>query len=437
LRSAARDRDGPGRQDGRVAALDGLRALAVSAVLGFHGGLSFLGGGFLGVDAFFVLSGYLITGLLLAEWRRDGRVDLPAFWARRARRLLPALVVVVVAVAACAHLLVTPTEARLVRGDALAALLYVANWRMTWRGTDYFAQTAAPSPLQHTWSLGIEEQFYLVWPLALVALLRLRRPRRAVAALCVLGGCASLVAAAVLYRPGGQVDRVYFGTDTRAVALLVGAALAVALAGPAPSRRAAPPARASGAVALCGAALLAWAVTHAEGSAVSLYRGGLLAVAIAVAAVIAHAVLVPGGLTARLLSVPPLPALGRISYGVYLWHWPVFVGLNGARTGLSGAGLLAARCLVTLLLAGPTDWWNSRSGATPGAPVPASPGASPPSARPASWSRWSSPVRAARHRSTVRADRRAPAPPSPRCPGRRVPPRPRRRATATATPARR
>src|SRR5688500_7769244 len=166
------------RPPAHVPALDGIRAVAVAAVLAFHGGLAGVSGGFLGVDAFFVLSGYLITALLLAEWTRSGgRIDLAAFWGRRARRLLPALLLMVTAVAIGARVLLPPAEVRLLRGDGIATLFYVANWRMILRGGDYFAQTAAPSPLEHTWSLSIEEQFYLVWPLVLCAVLWGRRPR--------------------------------------------------------------------------------------------------------------------------------------------------------------------------------------------------------------------------------------------------------------------
>jgi len=151
-------------------ALDGVRAAAVCAVLVFHGARAWLPGGFLGVDVFFVLSGYLITTLLLRERAETGRIRLGAFWGRRARRLLPALVALVAVVALAAPLVVAATELPALRLDAAAALAYVANWRMIFRGGGYFAQTGAPSLLQHTWSLGIEEQFYLLWPLALIAL---------------------------------------------------------------------------------------------------------------------------------------------------------------------------------------------------------------------------------------------------------------------------
>src|SRR5947208_5436264 len=175
----------------------------------FHGGVGVLRGGFLGVDAFFVLSGYLITSLLLAERAETGRIRLGAFWGRRARRLLPALLVVLVAVAVAGRYLLPDVEVRLLRGDAFAALFYVANWRMIYRGSDYFTQTAAPSPLQHTWSLGIEEQFYWLWPLIVLVL----RRRRVVFVASVLGAAGSALAAALLYRPD-DVNRAYFGTDS-------------------------------------------------------------------------------------------------------------------------------------------------------------------------------------------------------------------------------
>jgi len=219
-----------------VPALDGVRGLAVLAVLAFHGGMSWARGGFLGVDAFFVLSGFLITSLLLAEWAGTGRLALGRFWGRRARRLLPALLLVIVVVMLGARTLLPPEEVRLLRGDGLSALLYVANWRMILRGGDYFAQTAAPSPLEHTWSLGIEEQFYLVWPLlvaAALAMTLLGRTRRSalslVLAMCVLGVAASTTALAALYQPADP-GRAYYGTDSRGASLLVGAGLAVLVA---------------------------------------------------------------------------------------------------------------------------------------------------------------------------------------------------------------
>src|SRR6478609_4461194 len=272
------------RRSPHVPALDGVRAVAVVAVLAFHGGLPGARGGFLGVDAFFVLSGYLITALLLAEWTRSGgRIDLAAFWGRRARRLLPALLVVVAAVAVGGRMLLPPEEVRLLRGDGIAALLYVANWRMILRGGDYFAQTAAPSPLEHTWSLGIEEQFYLAWPLVLCAVLwsrrrggGVRRRLRVLVAVCVGGAAVSTVALARAYTvddPG----RAYYGTDTRGAALLVGAGLAALLA--TRDRGGTGPGRwwrtTLGALAAAAAVALGWAATHVSGADHGLYRGGM------------------------------------------------------------------------------------------------------------------------------------------------------------------
>jgi peptidoglycan/LPS O-acetylase OafA/YrhL len=370
-------------------ALDGIRAFAVAAVVLFHAGVGGIGGGFLGVDTFFVLSGFLITSLLLAEHARTGSIRLTAFWARRARRLLPALLAMLAATVVAGHFLLDSDALGLLRTDALAALGYVANWRMIFRGTGYAAATAAPSPLQHTWSLGIEEQFYLLWPLiaaGLLALLAARRARWALLALCTGGAVASQVLCAHLYDPQ-SISRAYYGTDTRAQALLIGAALAAILAPGTggrelrqhrPSRRIAPavpgpavpgpavpgpavPGLAVPGLAVPGLAVPGLAVLGLAGAAGTLwlwhsttddtallYDGGLTVAALATALVIAHVIVCPRSVLARFLALTPLVWLGRISYGVYLWHWPLFTYVTADATGLSRWPLLAVRLAGTV-----------------------------------------------------------------------------------------
>jgi peptidoglycan/LPS O-acetylase OafA/YrhL len=327
-------------------ALDGVRAVAVAAVLVFHARPDWLPGGFVGVDVFFVLSGFLITGTLLSEARSAGVIRLAAFWGRRARRLLPALLLVLVTVAVGARYLRPAQELPSLRLDALAALAYMANWRMLFHGGDYFVRTGPASPLQHTWSLGIEEQFYLLWPLIVAGMLRWRRSRSALLALCVTGTGAAALLCAVLYRPGGDPARVYYGTDTRAGALLAGCALAVLLAG-----RTLRPTRWLTAAATGAGVLLVAVMVLARGESGWLYRGGLTVVALAVAVVLAFLIAAPGSYPTLLLSLGPVVWVGRISYGLYLWHWPLFAAFNAQRTGLTGVALFVLRIAVTVAVA--------------------------------------------------------------------------------------
>jgi peptidoglycan/LPS O-acetylase OafA/YrhL len=344
--------------DRRLRPLDGVRALAVLAVLATHAGVPFLPGGFVGVDVFFVLSGFLITSLLYEELAATGRIDLGGFWTRRARRLLPAALVMIVAVLA-ARPLFAPDSVVALRGDAIAATLWSGNWRWALQGTDYFAQGGAPSPLQHTWSLAVEEQFYLVWPLLLLACCAARRRR--LLALSLAGAAASAIATYVLAR-GASPGRVYFGTDTRAQELLVGAALAALLAptwrwrGATPLGRRSPQPAGRPPLPLllsaCGLAALAGIAATEDGAPSEFRHGLLLLTALAAAALLAGVVLDSGQPVARLLSTRPLVAIGRISYGLYLWHWPVYLALDGERTGLHGYPLAALRVAVTGALAG-------------------------------------------------------------------------------------
>jgi len=331
----------------RIPALDGLRALAVLAVIAFHADLTWARGGFLGVDAFFVLSGFVITRTMLDEHRRRGAVDLARFWSRRLARLLPALILVVVGLAGYL-LLVRRTPPESFRADSVAALLYVSNWRFLAAGDGYFASTADPSLLQHTWSLAIEEQFYVVWPLVVVGALRRARPRRA---LLVLATAAARPICRMADAAGAGESRLYFGSDTRAQSLLIGSALAVVLLPDRPlvmARRARGALHALAVAGLAGTALLWW---RADGDAPWLYRGGITAAALATALVIPSVAVLPGGMVARALGLGPLRGLGRISYGVYLWHWPVQLLLTRSATGLAGLALLGLRLVTTLALA--------------------------------------------------------------------------------------
>ncbi len=316
-------------------------------------------GGFLGVDVFFVLSGFLITSLLLDELGRTGRIELAGFWIRRARRLLPALVLMVLTVAAARELLPNQSLTGL-RSDAIAAFLWVANWRFVAQKTDYFTQGAPPSPLQHAWSLGVEEQYYFVWPLLLIAvtLLLAARARRyfrratvggvrfAIFVIATLGALAS-AAAAIVFATDATRDRIYFGTDTRAQALLVGSAAAALLVRDWPSLnrgwcliRTRWGRRIARFLPLVGLAGLAALTHYATGSTNEFRHGLLIAAAVAAVLVVAPVALEQRGAIARLLALPPLVWLGTISYGVYLWHWPIFLALNGERTGWSGTAVV-------------------------------------------------------------------------------------------------
>ncbi len=344
-------------------ALDGVRALAVLAVMAFHGGLPSVRGGFLGVDTFFVLSGFLITMLLLRDWQRLGTLPLRAFWARRARRLLPGLLLVVASVVCYAEFFAPAGTYPSLRADALATIFYVANWHFIAAGSNYFVETGAVSPLTHTWSLAVEEQFYIVWPLLVLGLLRLSRRLSSLLAFALLGTVASAVEMSILYRDGDALTRLYYGTDTHAQSLLVGVALAVILAkcarerqpGPGRGWGWAPTTRKSRfVIALLGAAgvlleaALWWRVSYDNPF---LWQGGFLLADVGTAAVLVSVVGLPRGVLARGLAAAPLRYMGRISYGMYLWHFPLFLLFDEARVGTSGYALFAVRLAITVVVA--------------------------------------------------------------------------------------
>jgi len=352
---------------GRIPALDGVRAIGIALVLLFHGGVSWAGGGFFGVDVFFVLSGFLITGLLVSEFRQNSGIGLLRFWGHRVRRLVPALLALLLGVALYGIFFASSDTLGQLRGDAAATLLYVNNWHQVSGGQGYFAALNTPRPLVHTWSLSIEEQFYLVWPLVVLGLLRWTRSLRVLLAVTVTGAVASAVAMSVLYDGGAGESRVYYGTDTRAQALLVGAALAIVLAHPLPRRRRTGPVTTTSLVRTFSLSMPARAVLIALGgaglgvvvwmSAVTtsatswIYHGGFALVALATAAVIASVALATASPWARALSLRPVRYLGTISYGLYLWHWPVFVVLDHDRTGLLGWPLFLARVTTSVAIA--------------------------------------------------------------------------------------
>lgn len=307
-----------------MAGLDGLRAIAVLAVIAYHLNLTWAPGGLLGVGVFFVLSGYLITDILAAQWDRLGRIKFKEFWLRRARRLLPGLLVMIVLVVGWVSVF-DPRQLVALRGDVLAAILYVSNWWYIFHHVPYFLRYGNPAPLTHLWSLAVEEQFYLLWPLVLWLGLRYLPKRWHLVVLTLLAALASAALMAWLYHPGTDPSRVYYGTDTRAFSLLLGAALALVW----PSRRllpvVAPRVRWSlDLVGGLGLLAIAWMVWQTNQYETSLYRGGMVLLALATVGVVA-ALAHPASRLSRVLGFKPLRWLGVRSYGIYLWHYPVIV----------------------------------------------------------------------------------------------------------------
>jgi peptidoglycan/LPS O-acetylase OafA/YrhL len=348
-------------------ALDGLRAISVIAVILYHANISWLPGGFLGVEVFFVVSGFLITSLMIEERLTNGRVDLRNFWIRRARRLLPALLVMLLAVALSVATFATDSAPDF-RRDVIPSLLYVSNWWQIWFvESPYFAASDLPV-LRHLWSLAVEEQWYLVWPVAFVLLARL--PRRIAATFVFLLGAIGAVATALLWLPdsASRTNFLYLSTPTRASGLLLGAALALWWQRTDSVRRWLTVLLDIGGVVLLGVIAVAAATVHVSDR--SLYQGWLASTSVISVLLIVVAVRPSGSVLKKLLGLSLLAAIGRRSYGLYLWHWPFFV-FGDARGNATNLFVCAAITVVVneicfQFVEQPArrgvigDWWHSR-----------------------------------------------------------------------------
>ena len=329
--------------------LDGLRGVAVILVIIFHSGLGWLPGGFLGVSVFFTLSGFLITSLLINECENMGRINLKAFWGRRLRRLAPASLVVIAGVVGLASWLSTSIEASRIKGDAISATLYFSNWRFIYSGHSYGELFATPSPLQHLWSLSIEEQLYVVVPVVIAGLFALGLRRRAIGYVFLIAVAGSTIATMFT----NSHELIYYGTHTRAAELLLGSALAC-LFGRRIERLAVQKAKALSSlyfVPMMGVIVLA---RFSSVDSHWVYSGALTAFAgLSVICLIAA---VQAGPARSFLSWPLLVRVGEVSYGLYLIHWPVIVWLNSERVDLQPTVLFGVQVIVTVMLT-VTSYW--------------------------------------------------------------------------------
>lgn len=325
--------------------LDGLRALALIGVMGYHWNFGFAGGGFLGVSLFFVLSGYLITDILASQWHQHRRIDLKDFWIRRFRRLLPAMLLMLFILVVWVTLFDRSRLATL-RSEVLGAVTYISNWQFIFQQQSYFESFGPPSPLGHFWSLAVEEQFYLLWPVIMLAALKLFPRRGQLFGFIAAGAAISALLMAVIYQPGDDPSRVYYGTDTRAFGLLIGAGLAIVWPSWKLSSRASRGIRyklnMTGAAAMLIILYMMWQVDRYDAF---LYQGGMFLFSLAAAvlvAVLAH----PAASISRLLSWKPLLWIGVRSYGIYLWHYPVMI-LTSPDSGASDLSLLQTALQIT------------------------------------------------------------------------------------------
>ncbi|SCC69846.1 Uncharacterized protein BCZB5J_06459 [Bacillus cereus] len=307
--------------------LDSLRGLAILGVILYHINFNWIPGGFLGVTVFFVLSGYLITDILSIEWKRNKRIDLKNFWLRRARRLLPGMLVMLIIVLAWITIFHSSLLGKM-RGDSLAALLYFSNWWYIYHKLSYFENFNQLSPLNHFWSLAVEEQFYVVWPFIISLAFYYIKKKSHIILFIVLGAVASALAMAVLYEPGVDPSRIYYGTDTRAFSLLIGAALALIWPSSRLANKIIPQARlildVVGGIALIVILIMFWKTNQYDPF---LYRGGMVFLSIATALLVAN-LAHPASRIAQFLRFKPLRWMGVRSYGIYLWHYPIITLTN-------------------------------------------------------------------------------------------------------------
>ncbi|MBY6087190.1 acyltransferase family protein [Priestia flexa] len=306
-----------------VHGLDGLRALAVIFVFAYHYGFSWASGGFLGVSIFFVLSGYLITSILLKQYDEHQKLLLPSFFKSRIRRLFPAAFFMVVCVVAWT-VLFKPSLLSTLQGDAIAGLLYISNWWFIFQDVSYFDSFQSPSPIKNLWSLAIEEQFYIIWPLLLLIGLRFTRKKKTVLFIISCGALVSALLMGALYEPGMDPSRVYYGTDTRSFELLIGCCLAFVWPLYRLSSKNVP---STGKFILNVAGLTSLLLVFLCTSllnefAPSMYRGGMFLVSLN-AAVLVATISHPSSIIGKLLSFKPLRWIGTRSYGIYLWHYPI------------------------------------------------------------------------------------------------------------------
>ena len=329
--------------------LDGLRGVAVILVIIFHSGLNWLPGGFLGVSVFFTLSGFLITSLLINERENSGRINLKAFWGRRLRRLAPASLVVIAGVVGLASWLSTSIEASRIKGDAISATLYFSNWRFIYSGHSYGELFATPSPLQHLWSLSIEEQLYVVVPVLIAGLFAMGLRRRAIGYVFLVAVAGSTIATMFT----NSHELIYYGTHTRAAELLLGSALAC-LFGQRIEKLAVNKAKSLSTlyiVPIVGVVVLS---RFSSVDSPWVYSGALTAFAgLSVICLIAA---IQAGPVRSILSSSPLVRVGEVSYGLYLIHWPVIVWLNSERVDLQPTALFVLQVIVTVILTVASYW---------------------------------------------------------------------------------